>query len=65
MQKITTNYDVTTDDIPNEWMERLEKDGLASVARKGPASSLIQNIMNYSKQLVVLGSATKMLVSLN
>ena len=54
-----TNY------IPSEWLDSLEKDHLASVALRGPGKNLIHNILLYSKQLVVLGSITKILVNLN
>jgi len=64
MQKWSHNY-AATNHIPSEWLDSLEKDHLAAVALRGPGKNLINNILLYSKQLVVLGSITKILVSLN
>ena len=64
MQKWSHNY-VSTNYIPSEWLDSLEKDNLATVALRGPGKNLIQNILQYSRQLVVLGSITKIFVNLN
>ena len=64
MQKWSHDY-VATNYIPSEWLDSLEKDSLAAVALRGPSKNLINNVLLYSKQLVVLGSITKILVSLN
>ena len=64
MQKWSHNY-ATTNYIPNEWLVSLEQDNLAAVALRGPGKNLINNILQYSRQLVVLGSMTKILVGLN
>lgn len=65
MHKTTTNYDITADEISIEWMEALEKNGLQSIAYKGVSKNIIRNLLNYSKQLAVLGSAPKIMVSAN
>jgi len=64
MQKWSHDY-VATNYIPSEWLDSLEKDSLAAVALRGPSKNLINNVLLDSKQLVVLGSITKILVSLN
>jgi hypothetical protein len=64
MQRWSHNY-VATNYIPSEWLDSLERDNLATVALRGPSRSLINNILQYSRQLVVLGSITKIFVNLN
>ena len=64
MQRWLRNY-ATTNYIPNEWLENLEKDNLAEIALRGPGKNLMNNILQYSRQLVVLGSITKIFVNLN
>jgi len=64
MQRCSHN-NVATDYIPNAWLENLKKDNLAGVALRGPGKVLTSNVLQYSRQLVVLGSMTKILVNLN
>jgi hypothetical protein len=64
MHKWSHDY-AATNYIPSEWLESLEKDHLVTAALRGPRKNLINNILLYSKQLVVLGSITKILVNLN
>ena len=64
MQRCSHN-NVATDYIPNAWLENLRRDNLAGVALRGPGKRLIRNVLLYSRQLVVLGSMTKILVNLN
>jgi len=64
MQRFSHN-EVSTDYIPNAWLENLRKDNLAGVALRGPGKNLTSNVLRYSQQLVVLGSMTKILVNLN
>lgn len=65
MHKTTTDYDITADKISIEWMEELEKDGLRSIAYRGVSKNIIENLLNYSRQLAVFGSAPKIMVSAN
>jgi len=64
MQKCSHD-NVATNYIPSAWLEDLRKDNLAGVALRGPGKNLISNLLHYSRQLVVLGSMTKIFVSLN
>ena len=57
--------EVATDYIPSAWLKNLRKDNLAGVALRGPGKNLTSNVLQYSRQLVVLGSMTKILVNLN
>jgi hypothetical protein len=60
-----SHNEVATDYIPNAWLKDLRKDNLAGVALRGPGKNLTSNVLLYSRQLVVLGSMTKILVNLN
>jgi hypothetical protein len=64
MQRCSHN-EVATDYIPSAWLENLRKDNLAGIALRGPGKNLTSNVLQYSRQLVVLGSMTKILVNLN
>jgi len=64
MQRISHD-DVATNYIPSAWLDDLRKDNLAGVALRGPGKNLIATVLQYSQQLVVLGSMTKIYVSLN
>ncbi|MCL2510588.1 MAG: hypothetical protein FWF09_00900 [Bacteroidales bacterium] len=60
-----SHNNVATDYIPNAWLEDLRKDNLAGIALRGPGKNLTRNVLQYSRQLVVLGSMRKILVNLN
>ncbi|MDR0363406.1 MAG: hypothetical protein LBH92_00040 [Bacteroidales bacterium] len=65
MQKTTTNYDVIADEIPDEWMDELKKDGLASLACKGASKKMIDNLVRYSQQLAIISSKSNISISAN
>lgn len=65
MHKTTTDYDIAADEISIKWMEELEKDGFKAIAYKGVSKKIIENLLNYSRQLAVLGSTSKIMVSTN
>jgi hypothetical protein len=65
MHRTSSNYIKNAENIPNEWLDVLKKEHLASVALKGPSVFLINNILQYSRQLVAIHSISTILVNLN
>lgn len=66
--QIFSTHQSFSEQIPSSWMDALIDMGLAEEAMEGPSSEVLENIRNYSLQLVafpIQQTNRKILINLN